>query len=251
MTDSYRPYIILSTPRSGSNYLAHLLNSHLNIMSYGEPFQPDFLLGNPRQTLFENPLIYVAYKRLRSRYPIFFIKHLIYKKYPKHISAVGFKIFYEHAQMGYLKFVWPYLKTIPDLHVIHLKRRNLLKSYVSYKIALITDQFVAFHTPRNKPTIKLALDYGECVAYFHSIEQWRKKYEIYFSGKQILPMYYEDLCTNATRELNTLEEFLAVPRRKLSCSLKKQNLRSLRSIINNYSSLQKRFSQTPWAHFFD
>ncbi len=82
----YQKFIILSTPRSGSQNLVYFLNSHTNVLSYSEPFQPYFNLGNPEKTLFENPLFFHMYKHLRSKIPLYFLKRIIFKKYPPHIS---------------------------------------------------------------------------------------------------------------------------------------------------------------------
>ncbi len=244
-------YILLSTPRSGSNHLAHLLASHPNVMSYGEPFQPNFLLGNPTKTPFENYFIHILYQRYREKFPIFFIKNIIFRNYPSSIYAAGFKIFYDHAENKDLSIVWKYLKSIEDLRIIHLKRKNLLKSLVSFYIAKKTGEFISFQNSRAKSTIQLSITPEECLEYFHKIEHWRKKYELFFSDKKIHTIYYEDLIANQHQEVQNLELFLSIPATRLSSNLKRQNTRLLSDIITNYTSLQRYFYKTPWASFFD
>ena len=171
----YQKFIVLSLPRSGSNYLIHFLNSHPNITSYGEPFQPNFLLGNPSRTIFENPLFFTIYRHFRNRYPIFFLNHVIFKKYPSTISAVGFKIFYEHADSGKLQHVWSFLKEIPGLKIIHLIRQNILKSYISLLIALRTGEFISCSNTSRKQQSKIKLDYHACEKYFTKVIIYSQK----------------------------------------------------------------------------
>jgi LPS sulfotransferase NodH len=43
----YQKFIILSMPRSGSNYLAYLLNSHPGIVCFGEMYDKRAVQGKP------------------------------------------------------------------------------------------------------------------------------------------------------------------------------------------------------------
>ena len=74
-------------------------------------------------------------RQLKLNEPITFLDDVMFGEYPKPVSAVGFKLFYEQAQVGCWKDIWDYLRKISGLKIIHLTRKNILKTFVSRKIA--------------------------------------------------------------------------------------------------------------------
>ena len=91
----YQRFIILGRPRTGSNLLHLSLRLHNRIISYGELFSSKHqtIRGYPRYRHKSKHLM-----ELRDGNPIKFVDQFIYRKYPRSISAVGFKIFYGQAQ---------------------------------------------------------------------------------------------------------------------------------------------------------
>lgn len=250
-TKGIQKFIVLSAPRSGSNHLIHFLDSHPSITCFGEPFQPNFLLGNPSRTMFENPVILFLYKFFRATHPIFFLNHIIFKQYPEQISAVGFKIFYEHANLGNMTQVWSYLKRSQKLKIIHLQRKNILKSYVSLLVAFKTGNFISYSNATDMQDSRIILDYHLCKKYFTTVEAWRAEYDHMFSKKHIMHIYYEDLCNDTTNVLLEVQKFLGVAPELLVSPVMKQSTRPLHQTIKNYSELKRQFAQSRWAHFFD
>jgi len=219
-------------------------------VSYGEPFQPTFLLGNPSITIFENPKFFLFFKYFRNFIPLFFVKQFIFKKYPAHIRAVGFKIFYEHAHIGYLQNVWAHLAKDRSLKIIHLQRKNMLHSYISLQTALKTGDFISFIPRYRNDQVKVTLDYQACKNYFLQVETWQETYNHHFSEQSIIHIDYEHLCQNPSKELNKIQKFLGVPIRKLSSPLKKQSLGTPWKNVINYDELKEQFSKSRWTHFF-
>ena len=138
----YRKFIILGKGRTGSNMLASALRSHTQIVAYGELFNN----ADHHRILWEHP-DYIPYRpldrarKLRERDPREFVEKLVFRRYPLQVSAVGFKLFYYHAQEKSWESVWPYLKAMPDLKIIHIKRENILKNVLSLKIAFTTNEW--------------------------------------------------------------------------------------------------------------
>ena len=65
----------------------------------------------------------------------------IYSKQPFFTKAKGFKVFYYHpmdASDEVFEQTWKALVSIPNLHMIHLKRINVLETAISSKIAYQT-----------------------------------------------------------------------------------------------------------------
>jgi len=247
----YKPFIVLSEPRSGSNYLIHLLNNHPSVLCYGEIFQPEFHLDNPGPTVFDYFGVFKVFRLLRSTFPLFFVRHLVFKKHRASLKAVGFKIFYEHASKGKPKDIWSYLRSLEDLRVLHLKRKNALRIIVSRKLAEKTGVYYLKKDQKGETnTLKLFLDYKECLKFFKRLEAQRLKYDSFFKKHKILQIYYEDLVKHKRLSENRICDFLDVKKRPLKCKLARQNTRSLRRIIVNYDSLKRKFSKTPWKRFF-
>ena len=148
-----KKFILLCTARTGSNYIMNLLSGHDNVKVLGEIFNLDSL---PEQTMLEalrNPIEYFNNKFDCHKAP--------------DTRAVGAKIFYDHFTPDYFrKFIdiedvhptlkqlivklqnymdknvdkedlenkfremWDYMEADRSLHVIHLKRKNMLETFV-------------------------------------------------------------------------------------------------------------------------
>ena len=114
---NYTPFVILSRSRTGSNMLVQYLNSHPHIRCEYET------LG-----ILDNRSGPALVKRIYSKQPFF-------------TKAKGFKIFYYHpmdASDEVFEQTWKALVSIPNLHMIHLKRVNVLETAISSKIAYQT-----------------------------------------------------------------------------------------------------------------
>ncbi len=142
----YKKFIILGTARTGSNFLRSLLNSHKHVIAFGEIFSDynaiDWQLpvykfrSNRVLTLIQND-------------PTAFLESKVFRNYPRYVSAVGFKIFYNHAQNENWKPVWLHLKDM-GVRVIHIKRKNLLKTYLSEQKAFKTGEWINTSGSNNK-----------------------------------------------------------------------------------------------------
>lgn len=104
----YQKFIILGMGRTGSNMLATSLRSHSQVVVFGEIFN-----NNHELILWEYPG-YARYRTLESALSLresdikSFLNKLVFRRFPKNISAVGFKLFYYHAQEENWKCIWPY-----------------------------------------------------------------------------------------------------------------------------------------------
>ena len=116
--NQYRRFIVLSRSRTGSNLLISLLNSNPYIHAKGEIFSK--LSGR-------------NYKEVLAK---------AFSKQPYYVKASGFKIFYYHPSDDISCGIWDDLQSLDDLHVIHLKRRNILRTLLSRKIAGLNDVWI-------------------------------------------------------------------------------------------------------------
>lgn len=242
----YDRFIILGRSRSGSNFLRGLLDSHSQLAVLGEIFQTQRKIG----------WSYPGYVQTRRNYslflsdPIKFLETKVYKKFPRQITAVGFKIFYYHAQTENWKPVWDYLLAQKSMKVIHIKRRNILRTHLSRKLAALESTWVNT-AGRQDVHNSLSLDYEDCLKDFIQTRQWEEDYDQLFADHPITEAIYEDLASDYAGEMKLLQGFLNVQPEQVKPQTFKQSNLPLSQAISNYAELKARFSGTPWESFFE
>jgi LPS sulfotransferase NodH len=241
---SYRRFIILTAPRSGSNLLSYLLHSHTSIVSIGEPYCIETIWGRPAKEYMDQNFIF---KVLRDTAPGIFLRIALFHRYPENIAAVGFRIFYHH--LDHFVGVRDILKSDTAIRVIHLKRRNLLENYVSLVIAHKTNTWSSL-SPAQDQVPRFTLSSKECKEYFQYIKRSDDLYSKMFHHHSCLTVYYEDLLYRQKDECDRMLKFLNVNRQELSCKLIKQNTRKPEDVIINYKDLKKGFLGTQWECLF-
>lgn len=242
----YGRFIILGRSRVGSNLLRSLLNAHSQIEAYGEIFRN-------REAMDWDHLNVLQSEKMRQmvlRDPAAFLDEKVFRKYPGETAAVGFKIFYYHAREGSWEPVWPYLLAQKELRVIHIKRRNILKTHLSRKRAEITDSWVNTTGAPEKP-VSVTLDYEECLADFERTRAWEEAADAQFANHLLLQLAYEDLAHDYEGEMRRVFDFLDVAYEAVRPSIHKQSRQTLAEAITNYDELKQQFAGTPWAEFFN
>ena len=189
----YTKYIVLSTPRTGSNYLVHLLSSHPHVKSYGELYNPRLLYGNPKRTTIDIFPGNVLFPLARSLSPAITLQSFIYKSYNNNPQAVGFKIFYGHAKHGSQRNVWSYLKTQRDIHIVHLTRGNWLASLASFYVARQTKKFIQFSDENSQMRTSIAIEPSACLEYFEELDAFQNYYRRFFANHPWFHIQYENL----------------------------------------------------------
>jgi LPS sulfotransferase NodH len=242
---NYTRFIILGRSRSGSNFLRGLLNSHSQITVYGEIFQNQQSIG----------WALPGYRQSRTlmqqfhQEPVRFIETKVFHKFPSQIKAVGFKIFYYHAQDGNWGAVWEYLKDDQSIRVLHIKRRNILKTHLSRVRALQSDHWVNV-TGSNEVIQPVVLDYEDCLQDFNRTREWEIESDRLFATHPMLEIYYEDLAKDYQAIMYQVEELLGVAHEKLTPETFQQSSQPLSQSISNYADLKVRFQGTAWEEFF-
>ena len=239
----YQRFIILFTGRSGSNWLTSLLDSHSEIAIYAELFPFD-----KSSNVYCPGYWQVKYPYIRNQIiydPISILNALTFRGYGENVKAVGFKFSYQHHEK-----ILDYLDTHRDtIKVIHLSRRNLLRSLISVKIANLRQEWLKPIDQKKRIKVKLSLN--ECIDYFSKIEKEKAKCEVKLSGNQTLNIYYEDLLKDPETQLNRIQTFLQVTPNLLKSDFKKSNIFSTKQVLENYDELLDYFKDTPYAHFFN
>lgn len=173
------------------------------------------------------------------------------KTYSRWVRAVGFKLFYEWQGEQYAG-MWEVFRQNKALKVIHLKRRNHLRTLVSLTIAQNNKRWSQgiqeVQTPSLSKAVVLGVD--ECKRHFLGMEEEEKRHDEFFANHSILEVYYEDLVAQPQLELAQVQQFLGVKNYRLVTLLARQNPEPLSALILNFSELETAFQGTQWHHFF-
>ena len=225
---NFRRFIVLTRSRTGSNLLISLLESHPNIRADGEIFM-----------------------ELNGRdYTDSLAK--VFAKQPYYIRARGFKIFYYHPRDDASCGLWNDLVNLDDLCVIHLKRRNILRTLISQKIAASQDVWLATSPSHHN---------GENKAVTFTVEQLKKGFrrtrkfeedgDARFRKHPLMSVYYEDLIDDTEAVFREVSDFLGVQYLPPKTNLRRQNPESINDLLENYDQLKSAFYGTEWQPFFD
>lgn len=233
----YVRFIVLSRSRTGSNLLVNSLRTHPQLRVYGEIFRGGV-----------DDEVKAAVRMSAENY----LNSNIYKQYDKSIRAVGFKIFYQHPVWDQSGGVWDYLKSMDELRVIHLKRRNILRTLVSRKIAVKTDVWKEADATMQASASgrKVSLSKQECEAFFEKTRAWETQADEMFGMHELLQLSYEDLTSDYLNQMQRVQDFLGVGPIELQPQTRRQNPESLRELIINYDELAGQFTDTKWQDFF-
>jgi len=134
--------------------------------------------------------------------------------------------------------------------VIHLTRDNLLRRFLSYKLARMTETWG--DTDGNKPsTAKVALHCAEIVLDIRRTVKRAAKVRTLFGHLPYMEVSYEGMCADFSGTLKGVCEFLGASYQDLRPRTFKQENRSLREAIVNYDRLKWLFRLSKYRRFFD
>lgn len=245
----YRRFIILTTARSGSNFLRGLLNSHSQVMAFGELFREMDSIGWDMPAY--DQFMQSRHLRRQARNdPVGFLEKAVFKSFPKRIKAVGFKLFYYHAQEESRSHVWKFLRDQKDLLILHLKRNNTLKVMLSLKKAFKTNSWTNTLGTEEEKT-HISLDYEECLESFEWAQNVKKRYDEYFREHPKIDVVYEELVRDMPGELTRIQQFLGIDRQTCTPATSKQANQPLSEAISNYFELKAKFRGSQWEQFFE
>ena len=224
-------FVILAAPRTGSNLLCTLLNSHPDVLCHHELFNPN---GIFYALEYRDGSMDLGSMEARDREPLAFLQRVW--EHPLGASCVGFKM-----TRGQNDAVMRALIGDPGVLKILLYRRNRLKTFVSEQLARQTDQWEVYARDQlvtGAP--RLHIDVESFRAHCDLNERFYQDIEHALrSGRQRwIEVAYENLLAGS--EHVRLLEFLGVgdTRARLTQSSIKQSDTDLRSHIENYRELE-------------
>ena len=228
-------FVILAAPRTGSNLLCTLLNSHPEILCHHELFNPQGIFTAQG---FQGPAIQQASLAARDEAPLEFLN--LAWSLDQGNRSVGFK-----WTRGQNERVLNHVLDTQEIQKIVLRRRNRVKTYVSDLIARKTNQWEVYN-PRELafPRPQVAVDAKALRQHVEQNQQFYSRLEntLKQTRQEYLELTYELLLTAG--EQSRVLDFLHPTRCRvpLTPSSVKQNPMDLRQSIANYDELLTQLS---------
>src|SRR6266568_5270105 len=172
---SYRDniYVITCPARAGSTMLVHLLRSHPDICSHDEVFSAPGTLGGMTGTYLmkcrAEPDFASYLAAEKDRDPIKFLYKVVLDLQGK--KAVCFKLKHDELVLPEYKVLRDEIVNDRDFRIIHLRRENLLRRYLSHYITNhITHVTLAVHGQVIPEVPRVELNPHECQRDFEAIQ---------------------------------------------------------------------------------
>lgn len=243
---AYQRFVVVGVARTGSTLLLDLLNAHAQVVAFGELFRGDGEIGWDRWPFRTHQSARLL--RLHASEPLEFLETAVFRRWPRTIAAVGFKLFYYHARAGRQTAVWDYLRSDPDLAIIHLKRANILEQYLSLRLAHATNVWSTLRSATPAEPIRLSPD--ACLRHFEEVRAGEEACDAFFAGRRLHTITYETLVADRSAVMDGVTAHLGLRPGPLKAKVVRQRTRPLSSAIANFEELQDFFAGSAWEGFF-
>lgn len=222
-------FVIVGNARTGSNYLLAGLQSSPHIRTYHEIFAS------------HNREVGKDFEKILST---------VFQYESKSTELVGFKVFYNHLTDA----EWEKLVAHKDFKVIHLTRRNRLRTVISLEIAFKTGEWINSgkysgndFQPHEK---RVRLDPLKLVQRIEQIEQGEAAARARFCDRPVLEVIYEEMVQSPREVFGSVSHYLGVngidPGQ---IRLKRQNPESMAQLIINYEEVESVLKDTRFAEY--
>jgi LPS sulfotransferase NodH len=253
---SYRDniYMITCPARSGSTMLVHLLRSHPDICSHDEVFSAPGTVGGMTGTYLlkrrAEPNFAERMAAEKDRDPIKFLYKVVLDLQGK--KAVCFKIKHDELVRPEYKVLRDEIVNDQDFRIIHLRRENLLRRYLSHYIANYVTRVTLAVRGQTVPEIQpVVLDPQECERDFEKVLAREREFAELFARHPGFRISYEEMITPGSGKLQSLLDFMGVPRRELTTTTQKLGCTDLRRVIANFEELRTYFAGSRFSKFLE
>ncbi len=237
--------IILTTQRTGSTFLVGCLQSHpefncVTELLVGAQLEPPAMFRSSRVLTKASRFIMGG-----GWFPTRAIRRF-YAASDKPVSI--FKLMYNQASN---RPTLNYLTREKDIHVLHLRRHNLLKMHVS-QLLMPTKRNAIWepHTTEPLPPVTTHVDPAAALDQMRRASARYQEFEAMFAGHRRLPLVYEELIENQRlrpSEGRRICDFFGVRDHPMQSSLIKMNPESLEAMVTNYDELASVIAKTEFA----
>jgi LPS sulfotransferase NodH len=234
-------FCLVSMPRSGSNLLHTLLNSHPTIVCHGELFNNQAIysaLDRWQELSRARQLWSLAY---RTTVPIRFLeKHLATASRRWHkATAIGFKLFPYHSRR-----VLRHVGESKNYRVVYLTRNNPILQYASDRRARQTNTWLSVEKNTARGVLdRVTFSAEDFQRYVSRLRYYDRDVRTTLGNTSILEVAYETL----ERSLTPIQEFLGVhPAATLRTGIQKQHSDDWQDRFTNPDDVMKALSKSEW-----
>ena len=241
--------IILTTQRTGSTFLVECLQSHPQVHCIGEMLAGGHIRA-PDQ-VYRSRYATKAWRFIAAGawYPT----RMMDKFFANGAKDVNvFKAMYNHINNPW---TLRYLAAHPEIHILHLRRHNLLQQYVS-KVLLTVKRDKPWQPHATEPVsvARTSIDPAAALAYVREKHDQYDHYEKFFARHPRYQLSYEHMIDGQylrETDANGICDFLGVERRRMHSKLIKMNPTRLREMVTNYEELARAFAATEFHDMLD
>lgn len=215
---NYCRFAIVGHARTGSNFLLDALSQVPSIKMHDEIFA-----SHNRTTGEDFAKIWQS----------------VFEKQRSRTRAVGFKLFYYHLTPD----EWKSFVDDHELVVIHLLRRNRLRTLVSLDIAFSTSRWT--ESRHGKPTT-IRINANTIVERIEELESMEQKARVDLASHPYIELFYEDMIHAPEDEISRVIRLLGIDASidSQKIGLRKQNHMPLSDTVENYDDLTRALSGT-------
>jgi LPS sulfotransferase NodH len=259
--ESVRRVALVATTRTGSTWLGALLDSHPEIRFRGEIFNLEHATAaavlDPEAYLDEalsaaGPHRLVGFKLLYHQARLDYLNGFLLEMDEGRPSRVDWRTLFParpvtEVQAPALARPWARIRD-DGTRIIHLRRRNLLRRYVSHEILMAASRARWKAAPETRHArVRLAPD--RVVESFAQATAAADEVDRFFSRSAVLAVFYEELAAAPAAEWARILDFLGVRRAPLGAAARERRAPSLREKIENYDRVERSLAGTPWEAF--
>jgi LPS sulfotransferase NodH len=237
--------IILTTQRTGSTFLVESLKSHPEVFCRGE-----LLAGGHVRIpglIYKSRLATKAYRYLTSGavFPTWMMERYFASS---DRPVMAFKAMYNQIRPPWTR---RYLREHTEIRILHLRRHNLLKQYVSHQLIHVKrDDHWDPHTTEPVKPASIVISADAALRYLRRLRAEYDLHERMFARHARLQLSYEGMIDGnalAAGVARDICDFLGIAHRPMRSSLVKMNPERLDQMITNYDEVARAIGQTEFA----
>lgn len=232
-------YMIACAARTGSTMLVRLLRSHPQLISHGEVWGGDAMVGmdgHLAESCEQQPGFQQALEQQRFEHP----ERVLYKHFfdARGAQACGFKLKFDELVQSRWHEVRRLVETDTDIGIVFLHRDDLLQRYLSHQVVLrqtgVTNVPSGGELPRIEP---FEVDIDECIADITETRRRRQEFEAAFVAHRCLHLHYEALAADPQGECDRVFDFLGLPSAPVRMATEKLVREPPQRLVVNYDAL--------------
>ncbi|MGH8131536.1 MAG: sulfotransferase [Steroidobacteraceae bacterium] len=250
--------IILTTQRTGSTFLVSCLDAHPDICCLGELLAGSRLFHVP-ELIYRSRYMTKAWRYLRSGawHPIRLMRRYFDEARLGSMQLGMRPVMAFKAMYNQIRPPWTlrYLRERTDIRILHLRRDNLLKAFVSSELLTVKrDKRWQPHVTSPVEPVKKVISGAAAIAYLRRAAAEYETHEQIFRDHSRLALSYETMIDGQGLRADVAREiclFLGVREYPMRSDLVKVNPERLEQMVDNYDEFAAAIRGTEFAAMLD